>query len=263
MASLRDLQAAFRRSILDGEDATVAPLVLDAGIAPAQRLQIYRNNTFISLREALETAFPVVRRLVGDDFFRGAARAFVRAHPPAVPCLSEYGAGFAGFLAGFPPASTLAYLPDVARLEWALNEAHCAADAAPLDPQAIAAVPDADRASLRFTLHPAGRLVESRFPIDRIWAANQPEGDAGQVIDLASGGCSLLIGRDERDAGFQRITPAEFVFVDHLARGRTLVEAYEQAAARAPDFAPAGILHRLLSGGFLAGIDAPTPSSGR
>lgn len=254
MTPLRELQAAFRRSILDNEDAAVAPLVVADRLAAEQRLQVYRNNTFTSLRAALETTFPVVCRLVGDDFFRGAARAFVRQHPPTAPCLGEYGAEFAGFLADFPPARALPYLGDVARLEWALNESHLAAVAVALDPQAIAGLPAADYPALRFVLHPASRLVESRFPIDRIWTANQPGADSDAVIDLATGGCSLLVCRDSRGAGFHRVAPAEFRFVERLALGRCLAEAYEHAAQDQPDFAPAGILHRLLSCGFLAGI---------
>lgn len=262
MASLRELQTAFRRSVLEGDDGEVAPWLVEAGISPARRLQVYRNNTFVSLREALAATFPVVCRLVGADFFRATARAFVRAHPPTAPCLNEYGAGFAGFLGEFPPAAALPYLSDVARLEWALNETATATDAPALDPQAIAAVPAADHPRLRFALHPATRLVASRFPIDRIWIANQPEGDAGQVIDLASGGCRLLVGRDGSTGAFHRLGPAEFCFVTALAGGATLAVAYDQAAALDPKFVPTAILHRLLSRGFLAGFSVAAPGGG-
>lgn len=254
MSSLHDLQAAFRASILRGKDAPLVPYVMGSGLQPEQRLQIYRNNTFISLRAALEATFPVVRRLVGDGFFAAAARSFIREHPPTRPCLSEYGGAFPNFLAGYAPARPLSYLPDVARLEWALNEAYFAPDAEALRPETLAAIPAAEYPALRFTLHPSVRLVESRFPIDRVWQANQPDSDGEQLIDLAEGGCRLLVGRAGGDAVFQRISAAEAGVVTALGEGRTLAAAYEAATGHDPAFVPTAILHRLLSAGFLTGF---------
>ena len=61
------------------------------------------------------------------------------------------------------------YLPDVAKLEWAMDSVFHAADAVPLDLQALAAVPPEVFATLRFDLHPASRIVCSPYPILRIW----------------------------------------------------------------------------------------------
>ena len=60
------------------------------------------------------------------------ARAYALAEPPRSPVLMDYGAGFADFIAGFAPAASLPYLPDVARIERAWREAYHAADAEPL-----------------------------------------------------------------------------------------------------------------------------------
>ena len=73
--------------------------------------------------------YRVVRELVGAPFFDAAVDAFVRAHPSTGGDLNVYGGEFADFLAAYPHARDLPYLPDVARLEWALDEAHRAADA--------------------------------------------------------------------------------------------------------------------------------------
>ncbi|MBX6323250.1 MAG: putative DNA-binding domain-containing protein, partial [Rhodospirillaceae bacterium] len=195
MTALRELQAAFRAAILAGEEDALLPLVRPDGLSPRQRLAVYRNNTFMSLADALAANFPVVRRLVGESFFRGAARAFIRERPPRRPCLAEYGDGFADFLAAFPPARALPYLADVARLEWAVGACERAPERPALDPQALGAVPPEERAGLRLRLDEACRLVESPFPIDRIWMANQPERDGEEVIDLGCGGGPPLGGR--------------------------------------------------------------------
>src|ERR1700754_393921 len=108
---LHELQRAMTERVLDRSpdplDNALLDLVEGGGLAPSQRLQIYRNNCLISLTNALKASYPVLHRLVGDGFFRTAAGAFIKTCPPREPRLSAYGAGFADFLEQYPPASTL------------------------------------------------------------------------------------------------------------------------------------------------------------
>ena len=39
-----------------------------------QRFAVYRNNVTVSLTEALAQRFPVIKRLVGEEFFAALAR---------------------------------------------------------------------------------------------------------------------------------------------------------------------------------------------
>ena len=231
MLPLRDLQAAMAASVLQGIDVPLAPIVRAGGIAFDGRLQVYRNNTFSSLTAALKDSFPVVCQLVDERFFGYAAQEYIRAHPPRAPRLAEYGSDFAEFLAGFQPVRHLAYLPDVARLEWAVNAAYHAADAPTLDPARIAAVPQDRYAQLRFVAHPSTRIFASEFPVDRIWQTHQPGGDLETKIDLSSGGCRLLIDRHDQDIRFLALDAAGFALAAALCAGDALQEAYEKAAA--------------------------------
>jgi hypothetical protein len=231
MLPLHDLQGAMAASVLRGIDVPLAPVVRADGIAFDGRLQVYRNNTFSSLTAALKDSFPVVCQLVDERFFGYAAQEYIRAHPPRAPRLAEYGGDFAGFLAGFQPVRHLAYLPDVARLEWAVNAAYHAADAPKLDPARIAAVPQDLYPQLMFVAHPSVQIFASDFPVERIWQAHQPGGDLESRIDLSSGGCRLLIDRHDQDIRFLALDPAGFALAAGLCAGATLQEAYEKAAA--------------------------------
>ena len=71
----------------------------------------------------MATTFATVQALVGEDFFRTMARAYVARTLPMQPVLAEYGVDFPAFVADHAPARGLAYLPDIARLDWALNAA--------------------------------------------------------------------------------------------------------------------------------------------
>jgi hypothetical protein len=254
MSPLRELQAAIADSALHGANEPPASVIRADGLGAERRLQIYHNNTFGSLTAALKDTFPVVCRLVDERFFAYAAHNYIRAHPPAAPRLAEYGADFAGFLAAFEPVGHLRYLPDVARLEWAVSAAYHAADAPLLDRARIAALPQERYAALRFVVHPSCRLFASEFPIDRVWQAHQPGGDLETRIDLASGGCRLLIDRNDGDIRFLALDVGGFPFLQALFAGRTLQDAYEDAAATAADFDLTGALAAHLARGTFAEV---------
>src|SRR5262249_30349874 len=133
MPSLLEVQQAIRVSLVEHNDLQAAACIVGDGLAPEDRLAIYRNTFVSNSVSALRLSYPAVYRLVGGEFFEGAAHIFVHERPPVGAYLDEYGAAFPEFLARFPPAASLVYLPDVARLEWAVNRALHAADVEPLE----------------------------------------------------------------------------------------------------------------------------------
>jgi hypothetical protein len=249
-----ELEAAFRTAMLSGEDGSVALEVVEDGLTAGARLRIYRHHVFSTLTETLRAAYPVVSRLVGDGFFAYAAHRFIEAHPPAGPCLFEYGAALPGFLAAFPPCRELGYLPDVARLEWALAAARHAAEARPLPPGALRDVGPAEAARLTFRLDPSLALLASAWPVDRIWRANHAASDPDTVVDLAAGGVWLEVRRVDDEPGFRALDPATFAFRHTLLAGCPLGDAAEAAAGVDPTFDLTLTLHTLIGDGVLTGF---------
>jgi len=96
MPTLRELQSAMCRSLVQQDDEAVSAL-LAVDIAH-DRLNIYRNTIISGLTRSLRFAFPAVQRLVGADFFDGAARLFIAGHPPRAAYLDLYGDEFPDFL---------------------------------------------------------------------------------------------------------------------------------------------------------------------
>jgi hypothetical protein len=155
-ADIAALQGEFARGLLDR-----VPSV--AGLTAGHRFAVHRNNVYAGLVGVLQARYPVIERLVGEEFFGAAAQAFITASPPSSPVLLVYGEGFAAFLAGFEPAACLPYLPDVARLEWLRHAAFHAADCLPLTAADLA--PAAGREEeLIFEVHPSLGLISSPFP---------------------------------------------------------------------------------------------------
>src|SRR5688572_22008594 len=134
MSPLRELQARFRTALLDGDERGLAGEVEPDGLGVSARLAVYRHHVLTSLTTALEATFPVVCRLVDRRFFGWLADRYVRVHPPAGPCLDEYGGGFADFVARFPACARLPLLGDVARVGWAVKTPRHAARGPPPTP---------------------------------------------------------------------------------------------------------------------------------
>lgn len=233
-SSLRETQTRMANAVLDGQLDAVAALVRTDRLPSAERLRIYHNHTLTSLSTALGDNFPVVKRLVGEDFFRAMAKRFVAAQPPHDPCLSAYGTAFADFLAGFDPVRALPYLPDMARLEWARIEISFAAEAPTLDLAALAARPAEKQGHLMLALRPSIGLVASPYPVDRIWHANRQE--PVPPVDLGSGPVRLLIWRNPAGVSFEPLGIGSFAFFEAGARSATLEKAAEAALAADPEF---------------------------
>lgn len=253
MPALRDLQERFAAAVVTADAGAIAGGIIDDAPGAAARLAIYANHYRITLIDALAATYPVVAMLVGDDFFRAAARRFVMTQPPAQPCLFEYGAGFATYLASLPEAAGVAYLPDVASLEWALHAALHAPEPvdAELNVEEGAAPATSDP---RIALHPSCQLVCSDYPVDRIWQVHQVPCDDREPVDLAAGVVRLLVHRTGDDAAFVRLSPADAAFVARLLSNDSLAGAMAAAQAIKASFDPTPLLAALIENALVVSI---------
>ena len=254
MPSLVEIQRGMAAATIFGDAAALARLPIVGGtLSPAARVDVYRNNVCGNYRKALAATFPVVRRLVGATFFNAAVDAYVRAHPSTRGDVNRYGGELARFLADYAPARALAYLPDIARLEWAIDQAGIAADAPPFDLAALAALPEEAHAGLRFLPHPSMQLVASPYPILRIWQVNQPPFDGAAEVDLGEGGGA-------RGIDIERLEPGAAALLRAIAAGEPLAVAAHRATAADPSFDLTAALRRYVANRALAAFAVPESS---
>lgn len=254
MPTLLEMQTAVRSSLLGGDTAANLRSYLSA----PDRLSIYRNTHIGSLTAALRLSYPAVHKLVGEDFFDGAAARFIRTHPPHQAYLYEYGGAFPEFLLVLPEAKSLSYLSDVARLEWAVNRALHAPSAPPLDNTRLAKITARDQARLAFTVHPAVSLVHSAYPVDTIWQAVLGSDDQElAAVDLYAGPVCLLIDRENGEVRVRRIDETHARFSADLFAGLPLQASLDMAHGDATSY----LADHLTSGHFsdfqIVGDEAP------
>lgn len=243
------LQADFTRRLFAPDEPPPACLrELDGARLPVRRFDVHRNNVMASLTGVVRARFPVIVRLLGEEFFKGMARSFVERHPPRVPVLSQYGGELPGFLETFEPVSDLPYLGEVARLEWLRHVAYHAEDRVPLGPGELGRIPPDAVGETQFELHPALGLVASDYPVFSIWETNTLDAEVKRIgRDLP--GEEVLVLRPRLDVLTLRLVPGRHAFITALADG----EALRVAALRALEAAPAFDLQRALASLIEAG----------
>jgi hypothetical protein len=249
---LADRQQAFSTALLDPTRPVPPGLVGPDGESSPRRFAVYRNNVVFGLIGALEANFPAVCRIVGDEFFRAMAHAYVVSDPPSTPILLDYGAGFANFIAQFETAATLPYLPDVARIERAWTEAYHAPEAVALAASAFASIESDQLAGLHLAVHPSLRIVRSRLPALTIWRMNVDDG-VPRPVDLETGGEDALVVRPAAELEVRSIPEGGAEFVTALAEGKSLAQATQAAMEADARFDLAVNLAGLISAGAFIG----------
>lgn len=256
--SLREQQRAFVAQVFDGQPlAPELPCLRQTGVesfSAAQRFQLYHNNIFIGLREALSGTYPVIHRLVGDECFQYVARQYLYRHPPRSGNVHEFGAAFGEFLQAFPGLEDWAYLADVARLEWGYHRVFHAPEAAVLDLQKLSLL-DAEEATerLHFQLASDCCVLSSAYPVLSIWQANQPDSEPVEVR-LDQGGVQLVIRRLGPDVVFEPLNKAVFALLQCLSDGRRFADACAAALAVEPECDVGAILKGLIDRRLLSGF---------
>ncbi len=246
MLSLHELQIAFATAVLDGQATSVGVWIHGDGLEPGARVNVYRNNVRQGFLKALALEFPVIQRLVGEEYFRQLAARFQLEHPSRAGDLQSIGAPFAAFLRAEFAGTEYSYLPDIAELEWACQESTIAANAGPLDLTTLRGLSPDSLEGLRFSLHPACHLVHSEFPIVPIWSANQDDQEGTEVIDLDAGAESVLVHRRHDTVEFHQLPLADFTFLKALQQGHTLGDSLQAAQRASPSFDLARALRQFV-----------------
>ncbi len=244
--------AEFAGALLDPDAALPGCLTSSSGSNDPRRYAVYRNNVTVSLVRAMQSNFPSIVRLLGDEFFTAMAQVYITAHPPRSRLMFEFGSEFPAFLQSFEPVRPYPYLPDVARIEQAWREAFHEADAPLLDAGALIGIAAENLAGLRFATHPATRLVRSKWAAGSIFVANRT-GASTDGINAAAGEW-VLITRPQFDCQVRILDNASGLFIHKLITGSTLDDAVQAALASETPFDLAENISGLIACGAFTDI---------
>ncbi len=250
MPTLREAERGLARAVITGDTSAAARMIAPGRISAEAAIGIYRNTFIGAATKALKLSYPAIELLTGEDFFAAAADVFIAEFPPASGCLDDYGANFAEFLSRFEPAAGLRYLPDVARLEWAVNIALHAEDAESAGTAALAGAAGIAPSRLLLQPHPSVSLLQTQYPADAIWRAVLARDDAAlSAVPLSGGPFFLVIARGSDGLEVRRIDEPEWRFASALCAGDSFGAAFDAAPSEG---APAWVAEWFASGRFVS-----------
>jgi hypothetical protein len=246
MSSLRELQTLCHRAFLHEDAEPLAAHLVADGVPARVRIEVYQNNARETFRKTLTRTYPVIERLVGDECMRGLAHSYMLTHPSRSGDLQRFGAAFAAFLTHHYGTTEWAYLPEVAALEWAVEEVLLEPENDSTSLARLSGVDPSRFGGLVFAPPTAVRFVSSRYPILSIWSANQP--GRKPSVDLAAGAEHVALRRAGSDVTMRRLDTATFAFGRLLSAGATLEAAAMDAG---PELELEAALRTLVTGGYL------------
>jgi hypothetical protein len=232
--ALAELQARFASALRAGGDrhddraASLAACVVDDGLAPGARVQVYRNNVRALFEGALARTYPVLRRRVGEDYFARLADEYRQQHPSRSGDLHWTGRHFPEWIGSRMGDGDYAWLEDLARLEWACEEALVCHWAPAVAPDALARLRPEELASARASLQPGLRTIRSAFPVWSVWQANQP-GSPGETVDPSLGPQQVAVVPTVDGLVLHSLPVDRYRFVEQLAAGCTLEQALDHS----------------------------------
>ena len=256
-AALAAQQEALLAALWDGPPAAqaLAPLLQPSW---QRGLQVYQANGQALAERALAAAYPVLQELLGADSFTELAHAFWHRHPPQHGDMNRWGADLADFLQADAQLQEDPYLPDVARLEWALHGCGMAADME-ADPASYARLLSEDPTTLLLRLAPGCAVLPSAWPTLSIVQAHRLGTDLEEAGRRLRAGCAepALLWRAGLQPQLRAAHAGEAALLQALAQGQTLGTALDAAVAQAPDFDFSAWLQDAVTSGLLLGVHTP------
>ena len=239
--SLNDFQKNFKEIMLrplsqiDEAAPQFDTVFVQDHIPLNERLKIYHNNVLGSLSKNILATYPLLEALVGEDFLKTLAREFVMENPPQSACLHHYGEGFNDFLKEHKSTQNMAYLPDVAALEWALHKAYHAADDSPMSNEDLSAIAANSLAETKLVLHDSLSLIASPYPLQAIrdMCLKQTDDAPDMAIDHKT---RLIVWRQQLEVNILSLKDDEFMMLSEIKRAKSLGDAIEGTLNNHPNF---------------------------
>lgn len=247
----RNFFDAFAHGLAQKELVSPPQIFADGDKNANPGFSVYRNNVRSSLSRALGEKFPVIKTLVGEDFFKFLAHEFFHQHPPTSPILARYGDGLPDFLERFEPARDYPYLADVARLEIAWLEAYRASDVAPMQAASVIAAAGDSFETLTTQLHPSLRLLSSPYPVASIWRHHQSE--ITQEKLRLSGSENVLVARPHREVIMHNLTRGAYAAITSLHHSAAIADALSTGFNADPEFNPKDFFAQLFEFNIITG----------
>ena len=257
---------AFQTFMQTGEKDQLSSYL--EGSRPAAFLSVYRNGFIRASTSALESNFPGLVKLWGEDYFSQVAAAYVNLAPPSSATLIGY--GFDGcsesnlsFIEYLQQNLTevidqFPYVPDICRLDQAWLESLNENGESFLTLSVVQEMISRgdDLAELPLTLVDSSRIVNLEYDIFELWGqlrfGELPEDQAeDQKIELKTNDNSVIFWQKDLQVQAKPLSAVEAVFLKSLKQSEDFDTATNQALATDESFDISTLFAELLTAELL------------
>ncbi|MBC7697632.1 MAG: putative DNA-binding domain-containing protein [Bacteroidia bacterium] len=226
MLDLAQLQSEFQSYLIGHKNSTTftTRIINDAKVGVNRRLAIYFDAYRLRIIEALATAYPKLKALLGDDLFNRIAREYIDDFPSTYQNMRWVGGNMREHLLYSIPEHPIA--AEMAVFEWSLSLAFDAEDVAELRLQDLAEIPLEHWNALQLKFQPAIQIVRLRWNIIPIWKALDAD-EAPPALLQDSIYTSWLIWRRDFSSQFRSMGEMEAIALHMAMTGATFEEVCE------------------------------------
>ncbi len=230
--------------ILGSDDAAIDDwLRVPHGVDLAERLAVHVEGYPARVAAALHEAFPAVAHILGEGSTASLARRLGPRISASLRNLNDIGAALPEFLESDPLAEDLPFLPDLARLEWAVVRCFHSEVSRPFDPRTGEHWTCDEWEQVRIAFQPGLAVVRSAWPIRELREAKDTD-RAAIDIDLVDRPDRVLVHRQGFEVVVESIDAVECEALVGLGAGRRLGDV---AAELAEGVAEREAISRLFS----------------
>ena len=253
MSSLKTLQQQFISALKQPAATDFLNLIRSSEqLSSLQHLAIYKNSIKGSLQNVLKEIFPVCQKIVGEDFFIMMINEYIAMTPSLSPDMGDYGQTLSQFISEFQPAKSIAYLSDVANLEWAWHRAFNSRDATELNLKKLSEYYTSHADNIVFLLPPSSTLLSSLFPIHAIWEFNQDSSNGNESLIIESKPHYYFICRDNDQVCINLLSYEQWLLLSWIQKKQTLGEISDKISTEYPQVSLENLLPTLVKENWLS-----------
>ena len=255
MISLEKLQQNFKQYLFDTDSDIKNYIVSTDEVKSDVRLSLYSFAYTARLIEALETDYPSLDTILGEQAFVDLCRKYIKNHPSTFFSLRWFGQYMPQFLRANNQAE---YLVEIASLEWAFINSFDAADKPVINESDIATVPPDAWPALKIEFHPSVQVVTHNWNTIQLWRTAQEKSTIPEPARLDEPD-SYLLWRDAKTTQYRYLEKDEAPALDAVRQGGSFVALCETLIDFSDDesevpMRAASLLKGWLAAGLITGL---------
>jgi len=220
MKILSNIQSIFQQHILHADGNLDEYIVSTEKVCASDRIAIYTNAYRLRLIESLETDYPALYALLGEEDFYEMASLYIDFYPSTYRSLRWFGQDVANFLKNTKPYSKKPALSEMADFEWCFTKSFDAADKKIMSKNKIEKVSQDAWGKIHFIFSPSVQRFNFSWNVVSLWKAISAK-EKLPALKKLSQPTPWMMWRNKGDIQFRSLNIDEAWAIDALIKGET------------------------------------------